>query len=89
MLVAPSAAEYGVLGTLLLACAGGLVWHLRTTTTALLDVVKANTEAVTRLEGALKDQRLCPYRDLISRMAEEDLQMEPARRSRAAVAGAD
>ena len=58
---APTGAEFGLLGLVLMALVAALVWHMRTTTSQLMQVVRENTAALIELRVALRDRVLCPY----------------------------
>ncbi len=64
MMAAMPGGEFGLMGAVLLALVAALVWHMRATTTELISVVRANTAAMSELRAALRDQTLCPYREL-------------------------
>jgi len=64
--------EYGLVGAVLLAVVGALIWYMRTMSTRLLDIVQANTTALVELRAALRGQRLCPYSELIAARAGGD-----------------
>ncbi len=72
-----AANEYGLIGALLAALVGALVWHMRTTTAQLMQVVRDNTAAMSELRAALRNQSLCPYRELIREQVEVDCEEDP------------
>ena len=53
--------EFGLMGLVLMALVGALVWHMRTTTSQLMQVVRDNTAALIELREALRGKVVsCP-----------------------------
>ena len=53
--------EFGLMGLVLMALVGALVWHMRVTTTELMRVVRDNTAALIELRETLRGKVVsCP-----------------------------
>jgi hypothetical protein len=57
----PTQGELTLVGAVLVPVVGALVWHMRTTTTELMQVIRENTAALTELRAALRGRVICPY----------------------------